>query len=277
MFYYEKIKYTKIMIQDLIIIILLFNLYRKQHTLTEKNSNQIDKNFIINEFSKNINIESLKNFSNILENVYSNQKLTLPFNVIINGDVDVSNKITSDLGEFNEIIIDNKMKILNNKNLYCDEKINGDVINFLPKNSIVIWKGALNTIPEGWVVCDGTNGTPNLQGRFVVGVGNEYSLNSKGGTTTETLTLSQIPAHKHTCTTSSAGRHKHNDYTVYLHNRSSGHQYYHMYQWHIDIKYFLPSHSHNHGGSFTTSSTGSNHSHNNMPKYRALYFIMKKK
>ena len=37
---------------------------------------------------------------------------------------------------------------------------------------IMLWSGSIATIPVGWVLCDGTNSTPNLQGLFVVGAGN---------------------------------------------------------------------------------------------------------
>jgi hypothetical protein len=30
-----------------------------------------------------------------------------------------------------------------------------------------MYNGLLNNIPVGWVICDGTNGTPDLRGRFI--------------------------------------------------------------------------------------------------------------
>lgn len=36
-----------------------------------------------------------------------------------------------------------------------------------PPGMIVIWSGA--TIPTGWALCDGANGTPDLRGRFIYG------------------------------------------------------------------------------------------------------------
>ncbi len=35
---------------------------------------------------------------------------------------------------------------------------------------IVMWSGTIASIPGGWVICDGTNGTPNLLAMFVQGV-----------------------------------------------------------------------------------------------------------
>lgn len=41
----------------------------------------------------------------------------------------------------------------------------------IPSGVITLWSGSIATIPSGWVICDGNNGTPNLQGLFVVGAG----------------------------------------------------------------------------------------------------------
>jgi hypothetical protein len=41
--------------------------------------------------------------------------------------------------------------------------------NDLPSGSIIMWSGSIASIPSGWAFCDGSNGTPNLRNRFVVG------------------------------------------------------------------------------------------------------------
>jgi hypothetical protein len=41
--------------------------------------------------------------------------------------------------------------------------------DFLPSGVILLWSGSIATIPTGWVLCDGTNSTPDLRDRFVVG------------------------------------------------------------------------------------------------------------
>jgi microcystin-dependent protein len=38
-----------------------------------------------------------------------------------------------------------------------------------PVGGIIMWSGAIADIPAGWALCDGTQGTPNLKGRFIVG------------------------------------------------------------------------------------------------------------
>ncbi len=72
-----------------------------------------------------------------------------------------------------------------------------------PKGIIVIWNGLSTSVPEGWALCDGTQGTPDLRGKFVLGV-NPNSENTTyrtiggaGGSETNTLTVAQLPAHTH--------------------------------------------------------------------------------
>ena len=53
----------------------------------------------------------------------------------------------------------------------------------IPIGGIIMWSGSIVSIPNGWRLCDGTNGTPDLRDKFVVGAGNVYSVNDTGGTT----------------------------------------------------------------------------------------------
>jgi microcystin-dependent protein len=62
---------------------------------------------------------------------------------------------------------------------------------------IMLWSGSTGTIPSGWVICDGTNSTPDLRDRFVVGAGSTYSVDATGGSANATLV-----SHTHTATSS---------------------------------------------------------------------------
>ena len=62
-----------------------------------------------------------------------------------------------------------------------------------PTGGIIMWSGSVASIPSGWALCDGTNGTPNLQNRFVVGAGNTYTPADTGGSADAI-----IPSHSHT-------------------------------------------------------------------------------
>jgi hypothetical protein len=77
-----------------------------------------------------------------------------------------------------------------------------------PSGCIGIWSSTEGTIPAGWYLCDGLNGTPNLQDRFVVGAGGNYTVGATGGSDTVTsqatitvggheLAESEIPKHTH--------------------------------------------------------------------------------
>lgn len=46
---------------------------------------------------------------------------------------------------------------------------------------ITTYQGSLSGIPNGWLLCDGTNGTPDLRDRFIVGSGSTYPAKATGG------------------------------------------------------------------------------------------------
>jgi hypothetical protein len=54
--------------------------------------------------------------------------------------------------------------------------------NGVPSGCIVIWSGSSGSIPSGWNLCNGSNGTPDLRDRFVVGAGSTYAVGNTGGT-----------------------------------------------------------------------------------------------
>ncbi len=53
-----------------------------------------------------------------------------------------------------------------------------------PKGVIVMWSGTAATVPNGWALCDGTQGTPDLANRFVVGATKTYLPGASGGSVT---------------------------------------------------------------------------------------------
>lgn len=67
----------------------------------------------------------------------------------------------------------------------------------IPIGGIILWSGSTGSIPDGWALCNGSNGTPNLRDRFVVGAGSGYAVNATGGAATVTLTEAQMPQHNH--------------------------------------------------------------------------------
>ena len=77
----------------------------------------------------------------------------------------------------------------------------------VPSGIIAVWSGSEGSIPSGWYLCNGSNSTPDLRNRFIVGAGSgsSYSVGNTGGSNTVTLSTSQIPAHSHT-----TNNHSHN-------------------------------------------------------------------
>jgi len=115
----------------------------------------------------------------------------------------------------------------------------------IPSGLIAIWSGTIANIPSGWVLCNGSNGTPDLRDRMVTGVGTTYVVGDTGGEATHTLTIPELPAHTHT----------YNKYTYTGSGWDNGNNFEDVLS--------------------TTGSTGGGQSHNNMPPYYALAFIMK--
>ena len=56
-------------------------------------------------------------------------------------------------------------------------------VSAVPAGGIIMWSGSIASIPAGYYICDGTNGTPDLRDRFVVGAGNTFAVGNTGGFT----------------------------------------------------------------------------------------------
>ena len=150
-----------------------------------------------------------------------------------------------------------------------------------PSGGIIMWSGSIGSIPSGWLICDGTNGTPDLRNRFVVGAGSTYAVNATGGTADAI-----VVSHTHTFTTGSAGTHNHallsgvagfsvrgfgevNGNGVIGYDRTDA--YYTNGQ--SGVQLVQDAGSHNHTG--TTDTSGSSGTNQNLPPYYALAYIMK--
>ena len=76
--------------------------------------------------------------------------------------------------------------------LQCGEENNNSsstATSSIPAGIITMWSGAINAIPDGWALCNGENGTPDLRDRFIVGAGNDYVVGGTGGSSEVTLTI----------------------------------------------------------------------------------------
>jgi hypothetical protein len=61
--------------------------------------------------------------------------------------------------------------------------------------TIIMWSGTLATVPSGWALCDGTNGTPDLRDRFVRGASQSQDPGATGGSTAHSHAINN---HTHT-------------------------------------------------------------------------------
>lgn len=130
---------------------------------------------------------------------------------------------------------------------------------------IILWSGSSASIPSGWLICDGTNSTPDLRDRFVVGAGSTYAVGATGGSANATLV-----SHTHTATDSG---HTHTS-TIKSTRKSGG-----------DTPDILSAGENLSGdktitsnagtANITVSTEGSSATNANLPPYYALCYIMK--
>lgn len=118
----------------------------------------------------------------------------------------------------------------------------------VPQGSIIPWYGSIGNIPNGFVLCDGTNGTPDLRDRFLVGAGYSYTLGNTGGENFHKITIDEMPKHTH-------GVPIGNNYYDYGGPPDSGYS--------------------GTNGYLNSTSAGGDKPHENRPPYYALYYIMK--
>ncbi len=132
---------------------------------------------------------------------------------------------------------------------YVDSAVAGVGI---PSGAIVMWSGVVSAIPTGWALCNGSNGTPDLRDRFVVGAGSTYGVGATGGEATHTLTFNEMPRHAH---------------SLPVIDREDNL---------AAIKNILGTKGNSYGANATmTGLQGGGAAHNNLPPYYALCFIMK--
>lgn len=147
----------------------------------------------------------------------------------------------------------------------------------IPSGLVAVWSGAADAVPDGWALCDGENGTPDLRDRFVLGAGSSYEVGATGGEKTHKLTVSEMPSHSH----------------VEYVNDGSGWNYIKSGRYPASAKIANVTGSGTRSTAYTfmgqsndgiydnlqedlrTGNAGSSQAHNNMPPYYALCYIMK--
>jgi hypothetical protein len=144
----------------------------------------------------------------------------------------------------------------------------------VPIGGIIMWSGSVATIPSSWALCDGSNGTPNLQDKFLVGAGSGYAVGATGGSADATLV-----SHSHTGTTDTTSLT--GSFNPGCNNSliSADGVFSNVYNGSRENSSFgnggriTMNATHDH--TFTTSTQGSSATNANLPPYYALAFIMR--
>ncbi len=136
---------------------------------------------------------------------------------------------------------------------------------------IMMWSGSIASIPSGWLLCDGTNSTPDLRNRFVVGAGSTYSVNATGGSADAI-----VVSHTHTATVTDTGHsHSVTTNTYGTAGDDSGGTGWTAKRIANIGSYSVTSGSSSTGITVSNSTTGSSGTNANLPPYFALAYIMK--
>jgi len=234
-------KYLVILI-ILIILIILYNIFR----------------YCIQTEFKNL-IKNRDNFTDVplVTNTASGITTVTSYDVDDNNAIEKLATIAKDL------------KAGSNLEILSDLSIEGNgVFNLLPRGIIFAWNSAV--APPGWAICDGTQGTPNLKGRFILSSRVGRAINTFGGAENVILTIapkSEIPSHRHsiinhlveTKTTGTAGQTGLRNFKVSNNTNTKANM------WSYGDQTSLPE-----GG-----SSGKTLPHDNMPPYYVLTYIMK--
>ena len=166
----------------------------------------------------------------------------------------------------------------------------GTSAGFVPRGVIVMWSGEKGKIPQGWALCDGNNGTPNLCDRFIVGAGKTYGVGDTGGTNEVALTTQEMPTHYHIyladdrlkgCFDGFKKSHSNIGYYTLPDNPSGSWLGEVSYDWSDDdgmraLATGNAGGAAKHGGDWNTAGKiGEAEAHENRPPYYALCYIMK--
>ena len=164
----------------------------------------------------------------------------------------------------------------------------GTSAGFVPRGVIVMWSG--EKIPQGWALCDGSNGTPDLRDRFIVGAGNAYEVNATGGCEKVALTVQEMPTHYHVYLSDNRlegyfdgfkNSHPNIGYYALPDNKNGSWLGGASYDWSPDASMRALATGNaggaaEHGGDWNTAGKiGKAEAHENRPPYYALCFIMK--
>jgi len=139
----------------------------------------------------------------------------------------------------------------------------------IPAGGIFLWSGSIGSIPAGYVLCNGSNGTPDLRDRFIVGAGSSYAVNATGGSADAVLV-----SHTHAATSvvTDPGHFHSSDSNGAPNGGGSGNAFVNGYPYPG-----LNTNTKTTGITVATTNTtvGTSGTNANLPPYYALCYIMK--
>lgn len=144
-------------------------------------------------------------------------------------------------------------------------------VDMVPLGTVMAWYGNINNKPPGWIACDGTNSTPDLRGRFVLGVSSTYYFGAHAdvqphshGVTTNQATIS----------TSSEDTHRHHlniSYSTGAISSKGSTNFYHG----DGVEATDSTDAHSHSVTIPILSGIANLANAELPPYYALYYLIK--
>ena len=204
---------------------------------------------------------------------YFNNSVTFYKDVTIGGEFKYDNLSVKTLSVENSFSVGDDVKV--SSGIITATKFVGSGADLtgivsIPTGVIVMWSGT--TIPSGWALCDGTNSTPDLRNRFIVGandasktgittqtgpgfnvttgaIDDTYEPGDIGGEVAHKLTVAEMPQHNHT-----------DSYNVASQGQDQA---------------GLGSGDNDNTATQNSGSKGGDNYHENRPPYYALAFIMK--
>ena len=172
-------------------------------------------------------------------------------------------------------------------------------INQMFSGIITMWSGSVASIPVGWYLCNGSNGTPDLRDRFVIGAGSNYAVGATGGSKDAIVvshshsasTVDINHTHYFSATTdgmSANNPHSHATYGAYggggnpggslnvnnpggMNQGTTSTDINHTHNVYGNTGYMNSGNTHSH----TIDAAGASGTNANLPPYYALAFIMK--
>ena len=134
----------------------------------------------------------------------------------------------------------------------------------IPSGGIILWSGSTGSVPSGWYLCDGTNGTPDLRNSFIVGAGNTYAVGATGGTADAI-----VVSHTHTATVTDPGHHHLGSVYNYYNGSTGGGGFV------SGVNQSAVTTDSTTGITVANASAGTSGTNQNLPPYYALAYIQK--